>query len=63
VSAQPLAGVAAADQQLLDAYSSAVVSAVERAAPSVVHVGVRFAGRRRRGEGTSTTCSACSAKP
>jgi S1-C subfamily serine protease len=36
---------------LLDAYSSAVVSAVERAAPSVVHVGVRFAGRRRRGEG------------
>ena len=37
--------------ELLDAYSSAVVSAVERAAPSLVHVGVRFGGRRRRGEG------------
>jgi S1-C subfamily serine protease len=36
---------------LLDAYSSAVVSAVERAAPSVVHVAVGFSGRRRRGEG------------
>jgi S1-C subfamily serine protease len=35
----------------LDAYSSTVVSAIARAAPSVVHVGVRFAGRRRRGEG------------
>jgi len=35
----------------LDSYSAAVVSAVERAAPSVVHVGVRFASRRRRGEG------------
>ena len=28
-----------------------MVSAVERAAPSVVHVGVRFAARRRRAEG------------
>jgi len=37
--------------ELLDAYSSAVVSAVERAAPSVVHVGVRFGGRGRRGDG------------
>jgi S1-C subfamily serine protease len=35
----------------LDAYSRAVVAAVERAAPSVVHVAVRFAGRRHRGEG------------
>ena len=40
-----------AEPLLLDAYSSAVVSAVARAAPSVVHVGVSFAGRRRRGEG------------
>jgi len=35
----------------LDAYSSTVVSAIARAAPSVVHVAVRFAGRRRRAEG------------
>jgi S1-C subfamily serine protease len=34
---------------LLDAYSNAVVSAVERASPSVVHVSVRSG--RRRGEG------------
>ena len=39
------------DEPLLDAYSSAVVSAIARAAPSVVHVEVRFAGRRRRAEG------------
>jgi S1-C subfamily serine protease len=43
---------AAADGlDLLDAYSRAVVSAVERAAPSVVHVAVRAAPGRRRGEG------------
>ena len=48
MSAEP---ATAQDAELLDAYSSAVVSAVERAAPSVVHVGVRFGGRRRRGEG------------
>ncbi len=41
----PFAGSA-----LLDAYSQAVVSAVERAAPSVVHVSVRSGGHRR-GEG------------
>ena len=35
----------------LDAYSNTVVSAIARAAPSVVHVGVRFAGWRRRAEG------------
>ena len=35
---------------LLDAYSRAVVSAVERASPSVVHVSVRSSARRR-GEG------------
>jgi S1-C subfamily serine protease len=39
------------DSALLDAYSNAVVSAIARAAPSVVHVSVRFAGRRRRAEG------------
>jgi len=50
VSAEPVPGPTR-DAELLDAYSSAVVSAVERAAPSVVHVGVRFAGRGRRGEG------------
>jgi S1-C subfamily serine protease len=43
--------IPAEDTPILDAYSRAVVSAVERAAPSVVHVGVRLAGRRRRGEG------------
>ena len=50
MSAEPVPGPAR-DAELLDAYSSAVVSAVERAAPSVVHVGVGFAGRRRRAEG------------
>ena len=39
------------DSALLDAYSNAVVSAIARAAPSVVHVAVRFSGRRRRAEG------------
>jgi S1-C subfamily serine protease len=39
-----------AEDALLDAYSRAVVSAVEHAAPSVVHVAVRSTGRRR-GEG------------
>ena len=42
---------APSDLDPLDAYSRAVVSAVERAAPSVVHVAVRFSGRRRRSEG------------
>jgi S1-C subfamily serine protease len=50
VSAEPVPQ-SPGSAELLDAYSSAVVSAVARAAPSVVHVGVRFAGRRRRGEG------------
>jgi S1-C subfamily serine protease len=47
VSALPASPAEAA---LLDAYSEAVVSAVERASPSVVHVSVRSSGRRR-GEG------------
>ena len=38
---------------LLDAYSEAVVTAVERASPSVVHVSVRSTGRRR-GEGAGS---------
>jgi S1-C subfamily serine protease len=37
---------------LLDAYSQAVVAAVEAAAPSVVHVAVRLRGRRRQGQGS-----------
>jgi S1-C subfamily serine protease len=49
VSAEP-APLPGGDAPLLDAYSQAVVSAVERAAPSVVHVAVRFGERRRRGE-------------
>jgi S1-C subfamily serine protease len=49
--AGPRPAAAVGDAALLDAYSRAVVSAVERAVPSVVHVAVRFPGRRRRGEG------------
>jgi S1-C subfamily serine protease len=37
----------------LDAYSNAVIRAVARAAPSVVHVAVRFGGRSRREGGGS----------
>jgi S1-C subfamily serine protease len=50
VSAEPLPAPTADAEPPLDAYSRAVVGAVARAAPSVVHVGVRFASRRRRGE-------------
>jgi S1-C subfamily serine protease len=48
VSSAPAAGE---DLALLDAYSRAVVSAVQAAAPSVVHVAVHVDGPRRRGEG------------
>ncbi len=55
MSAEPVPappdGPEQAPSDLLDAYSRAVVSAVAKAAPSVVHVGVCFSGRRRRGEG------------
>jgi S1-C subfamily serine protease len=51
MSAEPLPPPLEPEPEGLDAYSSTVVSAIARAAPSVVHVGVRFAGRRRRGEG------------
>lgn len=44
--------LAAEDRGLLDAYSQAVTRAVERAAPSVVHVAVRSAGRRGEGGGS-----------
>src|SRR5690348_10618540 len=53
--------IAAPDSVLFDAYSAAVVGAVERVGPSVVHLAVRGAGmaergRRRRGpsEGTGS---------
>jgi S1-C subfamily serine protease len=42
------------DAALLDAYSRAVIAAVEAAAPSVVQVAVRSRERRRRGEGVGS---------
>jgi len=39
---------------LLDAYSRAVVGAVERAAPSVVHVAATFGSSRRRRQGSGS---------
>jgi S1-C subfamily serine protease len=42
----------AAEDALLDAYSQAVASAVERASPSVVHVSVLAEGRRGEGGGS-----------
>jgi S1-C subfamily serine protease len=48
MSAHPAAGEATG----LDTYSLAVTRAVERAAPSVVHVAVRAAGRRGGGGGS-----------
>jgi S1-C subfamily serine protease len=44
-SAQP---GSAGDYALLDAYSAAVVRAVEAASPAVVHVSSQFAGQKRR---------------
>ena len=51
MSAEPVPIAAAEPGPALDAYSQTVVAAIARAAPSVVHVEVRFAGRRRRAEG------------
>ena len=47
------------DEELLDAYSSAVVGVVEAVSPSVVHVQVRGArqGRLARGSGSGTILS------
>jgi S1-C subfamily serine protease len=52
VSAEPVPPAGETpDDGALDAYSRTVVSAIARAAPSVVHVAVRLGGRRRRAEG------------
>src|SRR5437762_1670399 len=50
---------AAQDEELLDAYSSAVVGVVEAVSPSVVHVQVRGArqGRAAQGSGSGTILS------
>jgi S1-C subfamily serine protease len=45
------------DDDLLDAYSSAVVSVVDRISPSVVHVQVRGKGRGGMGSGSGTILS------
>ncbi|HSD79192.1 MAG TPA: hypothetical protein VLB47_00975, partial [Solirubrobacteraceae bacterium] len=50
MSATPVPDVCEAT--LVDAYSQAVMRAVERAAPSVVHVSVRTAGRGGEGGGS-----------
>jgi S1-C subfamily serine protease len=55
---QALPGVAeaAADGELLDAYSTAVIGAVDKAGPSVVHIAVKT-GERRRGGGSGFVVS------
>ena len=45
-SAQP--GARGGDDALLDAYSAAVICAVEAASPAVVHVSAQFAGQKKR---------------
>jgi S1-C subfamily serine protease len=53
-NAAPAGGAAPSDAALLDAYSAAVVGAVERVGPSVVHIGVELGGAaaaRMRGRG------------
>jgi S1-C subfamily serine protease len=47
---EALAGFAAGDDLLLDAYSRAVTGVVERVSPSVVNIEVHTAGRTRSGE-------------
>ena len=51
--------VSGQDEELLDAYSSAVVGVVEAVSPSVVHVQVRGAreGRAAQGSGSGTILS------
>ena len=55
---QALPGVteAAADGELLDAYSTAVIGAVDKAGPSVVHIAVKT-GERRQGGGSGFVVS------
>lgn len=51
MSSAPASRRRSPETEPLDAYSRTVVAAVERAAPSVVHIAARFPARRRRGEG------------
>lgn len=53
LDAQP-SGAPADSDSLLDAYSQAVVHAVERVGPSVVHIHVAHALRGRRAQGTAS---------
>ena len=45
------------DQEILDAYSHAVVSVVDAVGPAVVSIGVNTAGRRREGRGSGVVIS------
>jgi S1-C subfamily serine protease len=49
-----LASKPVSDDQLLDAYSQAVIRAVERVSPSVVKIEVRHRARGRRGDSSAT---------
>lgn len=53
VEAQPVS-FTATDDELLDAYSQAVVGVVDMVSPSVVHVQVRGGGRRGHGAGSGS---------
>jgi S1-C subfamily serine protease len=53
-SFQTLPAAAEQDEQLLDAYSRAVVGVVESVGPAVVSIGVRKGGRNPQGEGAGS---------